>query len=61
MLASIDFHTGGKLLSVDEPPTDERMASSLMMKPLLIKLKIWGMGDKKGNWTTVVAAAILLP
>jgi hypothetical protein len=56
MLASIDFHTGGKLLSVDERPTDERMASSLMMKPLLIKLKIWGMGDKKGNWIAAVTS-----
>ena len=56
MLASIDFHTGGKLLSVDDRPTDERMASSLMMKPLLVKLKIWSMGDKKGNWIAAVTA-----
>jgi hypothetical protein len=56
MLGSIDAHTGGKLLAVDEPPTDERLSTNLTLKPLVIKVKLWDIDGKKGNWIAAVTS-----
>jgi len=55
MLAAIDANAGGKLVASGEEPTDMAMAKSLLNKPMIIKVMVWEMGDRKGNWVSAVA------
>ena len=54
MLAAIDKNAGGKLSKYDTAPTNE-MLLNLMQKPMLIKVMVWDMNDKKGNWVAAVS------
>lgn len=61
MLAAIDTNCGGKLLSGGGKPSDMDLQSSLLGKPMVIKLAVWEMegttGDKMtGNWVQGVSA-----
>lgn len=54
MLAAIDANCGGKLAQVDGEPSDMDLTKSLTNKPMLIKLGVWTMNDKSGNWIMAV-------
>lgn len=56
MLAAIDMNaSGGRLIATGEKPTDQAMAQHLCLKPMYIKLGVWDMNDKRGNWVMAVA------
>ena len=55
MLAAIDANCGGKLMAANEEPTDTALAKALLNKPMLIKIMVWEMDDRKGNWISAVA------
>lgn len=55
MLAAIDANCGGKLMAAGEEPTDTALAKALLNKPMLIKVMVWEMDDRKGNWIAAVA------
>ena len=54
MLAAIDKNAGGKLSKYDTAPTNE-MLLNLMQKPMLIKVMVWEINDKQGNWVAAVS------
>ena len=54
MLAAIDANCGGKLMLVEGEPTDIDIIKSLANKPIVIRLGVWEMNDRKGNWVTAV-------
>ena len=56
MLAAIDFNAGGKLLASGQAPDDVNLMVALSMKQMVLKLAVWDMNDKKGNWVTSVGA-----
>ena len=56
MLAAIDFNAGGKLLATGQAPDDMNVMAALSMKQMVLKLAVWDMNDKKGNWVTSVGA-----
>ena len=56
MLAAIDFNAGGKLLATGQAPDDMNLMAALSMKQMVLKLAVWDMNDKKGNWVTSVGA-----
>ena len=55
MLAAIDANAGGKLAKKASKPGDEDLALAITNRPMVIKLKIWEMGDAKGNWIAAVS------
>lgn len=62
MLAAIDKNAGGMLTASGQMPTDETLASSLMNKPMVLKLGVWELtGDDgkevNGNWVIAVSPA----
>lgn len=54
MLAAIDKNAGGKLAKIDTAPTNETLLN-IMQKQMLIKVMVWDMNDKKGNWIAAVS------
>ena len=55
MFAAIDQNaTGGKLVATGDKPTDVTLFS-LIHKPMLIKIMVWDMNDRKGNWISKVS------
>jgi len=56
MLMAIDFNAGGKLAKLDHAPEDNDLMLALMNKPMVLKLRIWEMNDKSGNWVAAVSA-----
>jgi hypothetical protein len=56
MLMAIDFNAGGKLLASGQAPDDMNLMTALGMKQMVLKLAVWDMNDKKGNWVTSVGA-----
>ena len=58
MLAAIDFNAGGRLAKLDkDEPSDVDLASALCNKVMVIRLGVWEMGDKSGNWINAVQGA----
>lgn len=55
MLAAIDANAGGKLMESGAEPDDNALQSSLVNKPMIIKVDVWEMNDRKGNWVQKVA------
>lgn len=55
MLAAIDTNAGGKLMKVQGKPSDTDLMSALMGKMMGIKVMVWEMNDKSGNWISAVA------
>jgi hypothetical protein len=55
MLLAIDANAGGKLAASGEEPTDSALARALMSKPMIIKINVWEMNDRKGNWIAAVS------
>lgn len=54
MLAAIDKNAGGKLSKSDTAPTNVTLLQ-IMNKPMLIKVMVWDMNDRKGNWVAAVS------
>lgn len=54
MLAAIDKNAGGELSKSDTAPTNETLLN-LMQKPMLIKVMVWDINNKKGNWVVSVS------
>lgn len=55
MLAAIDANAGGKLMASGQEPDDNALQMELVNKPMVIKVDVWEMGDRKGNWVQKVA------
>ena len=55
MLAAIDTNCGGNLQKLDRKPDDGDMAMGLLNKPQWIKLGVWEINNKSGNWIMAVA------
>ena len=57
MLAAIDANCGGGLMKLPRKPTDEDFAMHLTNKPMVIRLGLWDMDGKQGNWVQAVSPA----
>lgn len=55
MLAAIDANAGGKLMASGQEPDDNALQMALVNKPMAIKVGVWEMNDRKGNWVQKVA------
>lgn len=55
MLAAIDANAGGKLMASGEAPTDATLTQYLVNKPMFLRLGLWEMDGKSGNWVQAVA------
>lgn len=54
MLAAIDKNAGGKLAANGTEPTNADFIH-LMNKPMLVKVNVWEMNDRTGNWISKVS------
>lgn len=57
MLAAIDANCGGKLSKLNVAPEDMDLMTALVGKPMAIKVQIWDINGKKGNWISAVSPA----
>lgn len=57
MLRAIDANCGGKLSRLSEAPNDMDLMTALVGKPMAIKVQVWDIDGKKGNWISAVAPA----
>ena len=57
MLRAIDANCGGKLSKLNDAPEDQDLMMALVGKPMAIKVQVWEMNDKKGNWISAVSPA----
>jgi hypothetical protein len=57
MLRAIDANCGGKLSRLNTAPEDMDLMTALVGKPMAIKVQIWDMDGKTGNWISAVAPA----
>lgn len=55
MLAAVDANAGGVLRASGEQPTDELLTKALTNKQMIIKLMVWEMNGKSGNWVAAVS------
>lgn len=55
MLAAIDANAGGKLAAAGVEPTDQSLSSALSAKMMVLKLGVWDMNGKTGNWVQEVS------
>lgn len=55
MLAAIDANAGGKLMASGAEPTNQSLAAALTSKMMVLKLDVWDMNGKKGNWVQEVS------
>lgn len=53
-LAAVDFNCGGKLVASGKKPTNESLMSCLSGKPMQIKVMVWEIDGKEGNWVASV-------
>jgi len=58
MLAAIDANAGGRLVASGKEPTDMELALCLCNKPMIIRIEVWEIDDKKGNWISAVAPVV---
>jgi len=56
MLAAIDANAGGKIAKLGREPTDQDLMDALLMKSMLLKLLVWEMNGKTGNWVAQVSS-----
>ena len=55
MLAAIDANAGGKLAKLKDAPEDMDLMTALVGKAMAIKVQIWDIDGKTGNWISAVA------
>jgi hypothetical protein len=64
MLAAIDTNAGGKLMQLDEMPTDTTMTKHLVNKPMVVRIMVWAVEDRQtgetisGNWIGAVSPKV---
>jgi len=56
MFATIDGICGGELAKLTELPTDMDLMTNLVNKTLMIKVDVWEIEGKEGNWIKAVSA-----
>lgn len=56
MLMAIDQNAGGKLSKLDKEPEDNELLSALLNKTMVIRMGVWDMNGKQGNWVNAVSA-----
>lgn len=56
MFASIDANAGGKLARAGREPDDDDLALALTNKQMMIKVMVWEIDGKEGNWIGAVGA-----
>jgi len=57
MLAAIDANAGGKLAKLKDAPDDMDLMTALVGKAMAIKVQIWDIDGKTGNWISAVSPA----
>ena len=57
MLAAIDANCGGKLAKLTDAPEDMDLMTALVGKPMAVKVQVWDIDGKKGNWISAVSPA----
>lgn len=57
MLAAIDANAGGGLMALGREPSDMDLQQHLMNKIMFIKVQVWEIEGKTGNWVSAVAGA----
>ena len=57
MLMAIDANCGGKLSKLTETPEDMHLMTALVGKPMAVKVQIWEINGKTGNWISAVSPA----
>ncbi len=57
MLAAIDANAGGKLSKLHDAPEDMDLMTALVGKPMAVKVQVWDIDGKTGNWISAVAPA----
>lgn len=55
MLAAIDANAGGNLRASGKAPDDESLTKCLVNKQMIIKLMVWEINGKSGNWVCAVS------
>lgn len=55
MLMAIDQNAGGKLSSLTSEPSDNDLMSALLNKTMVIRMGVWSMNGKEGNWVNAVS------
>lgn len=55
MLMAIDQNAGGKLSKMDTEPGDNELMGALMGRPMIIRMSVWEMDGKTGNWVSAVS------
>jgi hypothetical protein len=58
MLAAIDTNAGGHLMAAGVHPTDQSLTQHLVGKPMLLRLGLWEINDKSGNWVQAVSPKV---
>ncbi len=62
MLAAIDKNaSGGKLLALGRQPTDLDLAKFLIGKQMVLRVGLWELDGKVGNWVQAVSPKAPLP
>lgn len=56
MLAAIDANAGGNLMRLGKEPNDMELTANLANKPMAIKVAIWEIDGKSGNWVMAVSS-----
>lgn len=54
MLAAIDANAGGKLARAGREPDDDDLAMALTNKTMMVKVMVWEIDGKEGNWISAV-------
>lgn len=55
MLAAIDANAGGNLIKLGRDPEDSDLSQHLCYKPMVIRVQVWEIDGKSGNWVSMVA------
>lgn len=55
MLMAIDQNAGGKLSKMDKEPEDNDLMGALLNKTMVIRMAVWDMNGKQGNWVSAVS------
>lgn len=61
MLAAIDANCGGNLMRLGRDPEDMDLMANLSNRPMAIKLGVWEINNKKGNWVMAVSSLATAP
>lgn len=55
MLMAIDSNASGKLAKLDNEPEDNELVAALVNSSMVIRVQVWEMEGRSGNWVSAVA------